>query len=307
MNTILSKNTNRWLTFQPLTGIIFTDTDPHTNSASLPLPDYGFEIWAVVKQSATGYSYGGYGGLDISGAGVLAGLYWAGIYNPSTVTWAAGLPDYWRQMNNLLHELAHVFKAGIGEYYNLCTINDTTGTPPLQNINCLNGTNDPFWSDKPDFFPDPLLRNATQGGYHTRTDLLNYVRYSDLTAGIMTHPYRNGHPEANFDAVKITVTCDGVPRQHDIVKVWSVIGNPPYASALIVDALTNTQGQVTFDWGGSNPPHNNYDFLRLIKVYPGATTCGTSTGKAKYFSVFDADKQSVLNGVTNLNIIIELQ
>jgi hypothetical protein len=305
MNAVISKNTNRWLVFQPFPGIIFTDTDPHTNTAPLPLPDYGFEIWAVIKQSNSGFSYGGYGGLDISGAGVLGGMHWQQLYNPSNITIETGLEDYWRQINNMLHEFAHVFKAGIGEYYKLCTINDTTGTPPLQNINCLNGTNDPYWSDKPDFFADPLLRNAMQAGYDTKAELLGYAQYANLTAWIMNHPYRNGHPEVDFDNVVVTVTCGGVPRQHDVVKVWSVVGNSPYASTLIVNTLTNAQGQVTFDWGGSNI-HNNYNFLRLIKAYPGAMTCGTVPGKAKYFSVFDADIES-MNGETTLNIVVELQ
>ena len=34
----------------------------------------------------------------------------------------------------LLHEFAHVYGAGVGEYYNLYQVRDTTGEQPLLNI-----------------------------------------------------------------------------------------------------------------------------------------------------------------------------
>lgn len=300
MNVILAKNTNRRLVFNPETDIIITDTQPHTNYASLPLPVEGFEIWAHAETSSYPYSYGGYGGLDVSGAGVLGGLQWLKIYDPDEVT-GSELKDYWLQVNNMLHELAHVFRAGIGEYYKLATIQDTTGVSPLLNINLLN-TNDTFWSDKPDFRPDPLLRNATQDGILNREDLLDYVKYSSLTATIMNGSYRNGTPTVDLQNITVSVVSEsGEPISDANVKIWNVVGNSPFQTQLLTDAVSDSNGQISFAWGGSDNPHNNYEFLRLIKVYKDGYVA-----YAKYVSIFDADIEKLINGVDLYNISIPL-
>ncbi|MBN1536804.1 MAG: hypothetical protein JW908_08745 [Anaerolineales bacterium] len=290
MNTILAKNTNRRLVFDPETGIILTETQPQTNSASLPLPLEGFEIWAHAVLSSYPYSYDGYGGLDASGAGVLAGLKWRKIYNPDEVS-GAELKDYWIQVNNMLHELAHVYKAGIGEYYKLATIQDATGVSPSLNINLLD-PDDSFWSDKLDFKPDPLLRNAVQEGILDRQALLDYVKYSELTAAIMNGDYRNGTPTVDLQNITVNVTNEnGEPIADANVKIWSVIGRAPYNAELFLDSMTNLNGQISFAWGGASNPHNNYDFLRLIKVYKDGFIAS-----AKYVSIYDADIEKLVKG-----------
>lgn len=282
MNTILDKNTNRWLIFNPYIDIIFTDVDPHSNQFGGQKPDYNFEIWAVVRQSQSSHSHGGYAGIDSSGAGALAGMFWLQVYNPSIVT-GVTLTDYWTQINNMLHELAHVFGAGMGEYYNLCTVVDTTGIPPLQNISCSNGINDPYWEDKPDYFSDPLLRDV---GYlfTTREQILNYVQYSNLTSIILNNPYRNGLPIAHYNTTIHIVDQNFNPIPVAKVKVWSIRAvYPDNTSSIIADGDVDEHGEFFFEWGVTNP-HNNYDMLRLIKVYkPGYTSI------VKYYSVFDAD------------------
>ena len=67
MNVVLAKNTNRRLAFDPESGILLTATKPQTDSASLPLPTEGFEIWAYAVQTTNTISYGGYAGMDRSG------------------------------------------------------------------------------------------------------------------------------------------------------------------------------------------------------------------------------------------------
>lgn len=307
MNYVIGKNTNRWLRYRQIESIIFTDTPPHTGYAYPPLPEYGFEIWVYVRQSTIGRSYGGLASLDVSGAGVVDATYWMQPFDPSTVVWGTGLQDYWTQIHIMLHEIAHMFGAGVGEYYNLCVVNDTTGVAPIQNINCNTlGANDPYWADKPDFFHDPLLRSAVDAGYTTKSSMLSYTRYADLTADFFNNAYRNSYPMVDFDNIVVTVTCNGVPQPLDIVKIWSVEGRLDNPSELIFEDTTNYQGQVTFDWGGINPPHGNVDFLRLIKAYPGASPCGMSAGVAKYVSVFDADIQSMLHDQSVYNIVVEL-
>jgi hypothetical protein len=300
MNSILAKNTNRRLIFNPETDIIITTTQPFSNQASHPLPVENFEIWAYAILSTQPYSYGGYAGIDVSGAGVLAGLKWSRLYDPDTLE-SGEAADYWTQINNMLHELAHVFGAGMGEYYKLSTIQDTTGIAPLLNINVFD-SNDSFWSSKPDFMADPLLRNATQEGLTNREALLDYVEFSALTSTIMSGNYRNDIPTIDLQNIIVKVdTGNGVPISNANIKIWSIVGNSPYQAQLLVDDYTDSDGQISFAWGGSQNPHNNYDFLRLIKVYKDGFIAS-----AKYVSIFDADIAKLVDEDNKLQISIPL-
>jgi hypothetical protein len=304
MNTILAKNTNRRLVFNPEADITLTNIQPHSNQAAPPLPVENFEIWAYAVHGNQKVSYGGYAGVDVSGAGVLAGLEWTRLYDPDEIT-PDELTDYWTQINNMLHELAHVFGAGIGEYYKLSSIQDTTGVSHLLDINVFD-PNDSFWSDKPDFMADPLLRNAVQTvgleGLSSREALLNFVKYSDLTATLISGNYRNTAPMIDLQHITVSVGSDsGAPIDAANIKIWSVVGNAPYQAQLMVDVLTDSNGQASFAWGGSINPHNNYDFLRLIKVYKDGYI-----DSAKYVSIFDADIVKLIDGSNLLNILIPL-
>lgn len=304
MNYILAKNTDRRLVFDPATDIILTSTQPHSNSSTPPLPVEGFEIWAHAVHTDFPVSYGGYAGMDDSGAGVLAGLKWTKLYDPDQLE-PTEVTDYWTQINNMLHELAHVFGAGYGEYYNLSIVQDATGVSPMLNIN-LYDQNDSFWSDKPDFMVDPLLRNLSQNnGSPQATDragLLNLVKFSTLTATIISNNYRNAAPMVDLSHVNLKiVSTDGQPIEDATVKVWSVIGSLPYNAGLLADDLTNDNGDFTFGWGGASNPHNSYDFLRLIKVYKDGYVAS-----AKYISIFDADIVRLVDGSDTLNITIQL-
>ena len=305
MNAILAKNTDRRLVFNPEIDIILTNTQPHSNQATPPLPVENFEIWANAVLSNYPVSYGGYAGVDSSGAGVLAGLNWTRLYDPELLA-SGELADYWTQISNMLHEMAHVFGAGIGEYYNLSIIKDATGISPLLDIDIFD-SDDSFWSDKPDFMADPLLRNVvrTEGleWLSTREALLAFVRYSDLTATIMSGNYRNAVPTADLSNIVVRITTDGgTPIDNAYVKIWSVVGNSSYQAQLMVDDSTDPSGQISFAWGGPNNPHNNYDFLRLIKVYKDGYT-----SSAKYISIFDADIVKLIDGSDSLDITIPLE
>lgn len=305
MNTILAKNTNRRLVFNPETDIILINTQPHSNQAETPLPVENFEIWAYAVSGNDTVSYGGYAGIDVSGAGVLAGLKWTKLYDPDEIT-PAELTDYWTQISNMLHELAHVFGAGIGEYYKLSSIQDATDVSPFLDINVLD-PNDSFWSDKPDFMADPLLRNAVQTEglewLSSREALLTFVKYSDLTATLISGNYRNTAPMIDLQHITVSVVTDsGAPINAANIKIWSVVGNAPYQAQLMVDAFTDSNGQASFAWPkGSINPHNNYDFLRLIKVYKDGYIAS-----AKYISIFDADSVKLIGGSNLFNILIPL-
>lgn len=279
MNVVLAKNTNRSLVFEPETGIILTTTKPQSDSAWPPLPTENFEIWVHAIPSTIQTSYGGYGGVDISGAGVLAGFHWIRLYDPDNLT-AGQVYDYSLQLNNLLHELAHVFYAGIGEYYNLIGVTDTTGVAPFLNIN-IDDPADPFWSNKQDFMVDPLLKIIPAV---SRNDYLGKARFSSLTAAIINGDYRNGIQSFTQFTVQM-LDGNGQPMQAANVKIWNLVGPFPNSSQLLFDGMTDANGQVIVDWGGSQPSHNASNFLRLIKIYKD----GVSVARPKYISIFDMD------------------
>ena len=286
MNTVLAKNTNRQLAFDPETGIILTDTKPETGNAAPPLPTEGFEIWAHVIPATTFLSYGGYASLDISGAGVVDGMHWTRLYDPDQLG-TGDVLDYTKQISTLLHELAHVFGAGIGEYYSLTHISDTTNTEPLLGIDLFDA-HDAYWSDKQDFMADPLLQLTLAG---SREEYLAKAQYSSLTAAVLNGAYRNGIP--SFDRFTVqALDEDGLPVAEANVKVWSVVAGSPFPSQLLDDVQTDETGQVTVSWGGAGGPHNVLNLLRLIKVYRD----GAALNEGRYVSVFDADSAQLVRG-----------
>jgi hypothetical protein len=294
INFVLQKNTGRQLVFDPATGIVLAASQPHADWATPPLPVEGFEIWAHAVYTGAAKSHGGYAGIDPSGAGVLAGLKWTRLYDPDQLT-GAQVGDYWTQINNMLHELAHVFGAGYGEYYRLAHIEDTTGVAPLLNID-VNDPNDPFWSDKPDFKTDPLLWNAVEvgllGASASRAALLDFAQYSSLTASIIHGDYRNASPSVDLSRVGVRIVDEGgLPLASANVKIWSVTGAYPYQSQLLVDGSTDANGELYFAWGGSANAHNSYDFLRLVKVFKEGYTAAAS-----YISIYDTDIARLVEG-----------
>lgn len=305
MNTILAKNTSRRLVFNPETDIILTSAQPQTNYAFPPLPVNGFEIWAHAIRTNFSISHNGYAGVDVSGAGVLAGLRWTRIYNPDSLT-SAELNDYWTQIHLMVHEMAHVFGAGLGEYYNLFSVADTTGMDPLRNINIYDPA-DPFWAARQDFMADPLLRNPIKFGSVvdplTRENLLAYVRFSSLTAAIISNDYRNGAPTVDLSNINVrVVTESGMPVESAVVKVWSVIGTSPNQSQLMVESATNAGGRLSFTWGGAVRPHNSNDMLRLVKVYKNGYEAF-----AGYISIFDTDVVRIVDGGLSYELTVVLK
>jgi hypothetical protein len=305
MNLILAKNTDRRLVFDPATDIILVTSEPHSNSAVPPMPVSGFEIWAYAVRTTNALSYGGYAGIDDSGAGVLAGLKWTRLYDPETLK-PSEVPDYWTQVNNMLHEIGHVFGAALGEYYNLITVHDTTGLEPKLDVSAYNPS-DPYWSDKPDFMTDPMLWNLSRdNGYAVFTDrasLLAAVHYSALTAALLNGDYRNGAPTVDLNHIQVRVVdAQGQPIAGAQVKAWTVMSTSPNQTSILADLSTDADGRASFSWGAAGNPHNAYDSLRLVKVYKDGLAA-----QARYISIFDADIVRLVNGIETLTLTFQMQ
>lgn len=312
MNVILAKNTDRQLTFDPATGIIATTTSPFGGVVP-SIPTDGYEVWAHVSTSSYVISYGGYMAYgNGTGAAGLEDLHWSRIFDPDTIApGTTDMRDYWTQIDHMLHELAHTAGAGMGEYYNLALVNDTTGVAPLLNVNSYD-VNDVYWGDKPDFMADPLLHfaydNYRIGSPTSRAALLATVKFSNLTAAILRGAYRTTpstyHPTADLTqvGVRIVDSLTGNPLPGVTVKVWQV-NKGTGVSTLSEEGVSDGSGKFSFFWAANSYfAHNNYDFLRLIKVYRTGYT-----PVAKYVSVFDTDITRLIVGTSTHTVDIRMQ
>src|SRR5258706_15373029 len=117
---------------------------------------------------------------------------------------------------------------------------------------------------------DPLLQLTHAS---TRAAYLAAVRYSNLTAAIMNGDYRNGIPSFNQFTVQV-LDENGQPLADANVKVWGISGNTPYLSGLLLDGLTDENGQIVFPWGRLAVAHNTNDFFQLNKVYIDSDSVG---------------------------------
>lgn len=295
LNYVLSKNTDVRLTFHSVTEMI-NDEEPQANSYSPPLAQTGYELWVSVHKSSIAISHSGWASYDddYPQASAVAGTYWSNIYNPSN---PASLCDYTKQLGIILHEIAHTFKAGIGEYYSMSLVNDNTGVSPNVGIN-INNANDEFWAEHYDWKQDPLQNTIYCST--TKAQILNYMTYSSLTSYTMNNSYRATLPYFSTFTVQYT-GLGGAALPNSPVKAWTIQAFGSHVATLVFNGVTDSQGKVTISWGGYPTSHNGYEMLKLLKVYkPGYTP------KGKYVSVFDSDTAKNVNGASSHQIVVPL-
>jgi hypothetical protein len=313
LNTILAKNTTRRLIFNPDTDIILTETTPQSNSccsAGATIPKNDFQLWAHVTPTTSTMSNGGFSSLNSDGSGVLAGLHWTRLYDPNALVTSNDNDDYWRQLNNMAHELGHVFGVGLGEYYSLSTVFDNTGEEPIQDVRLLNHINDPYWKRHSDRFTDPMLLNVM---HHvainplptTREAAMNIIQFSPLSAAIISESYRaqpnNARlPDMDAITVKVVDSVTGNPVGNAVVKVWQIDMAANDSAIFNAEGMTNQQGTMSYDWStNATIYHSNVNLLREFKVYRAGYI-----PKAFHFSVFDAEEVKILQGLNQLTITI---
>jgi hypothetical protein len=167
--------------------------------------------------------------------------------------------DYDIQLYVLLHEYAHNFGAGIGEYYRTALIPDKTGTDPYLTVSTL----DPdcrYWSKRQDFLIDPLLRN---------TSPWTAMKFSELTATIID----SGKYRISSFPVKVTPENDVLVKVFDSkwapipqarIEAWKKLKEIPERYKIVE---TDNDGASIIDWGIENEDQMTTDPARLIKVY----------------------------------------
>lgn len=299
LNAVFGKQTVQQFSFDPNNDITITNSAPYSAWFPQVIPVSGFEIWAWVQLSTNvDYgTYGGYAGADQSGAGVAYGLYWDAIHDPSTLVDAPAdspeLMQYWRQIDHLTHETEHMFGAGMGEYYRMAEVSDTTGYLPTLGVSYSARETDPYWKRHSDFWNDPLLIGLPPMSYR---DLTNTVRFANVTAAILNGPWRADWkatlPDTARTEIHLTDGSSDRPLPDARVRVWKVIANGQSESLLFFEGVTDEAGTVRFRW---DPQANNYNMALLVKAYP----VDGRPPAATWFSTFDAEEQKLVFGMTN--------
>jgi hypothetical protein len=318
LNTIFAQTNHRFL-FDPATGIIITDTQPYQPYGTPPFPTSGFDVWIHAQLSdyivnGLPHSYGGNGAFDgITGAGVAANLRWDAVHDRSALAdGSRNMEEYWIQIDHIAHEFAHVFGAGVSEYYGLAQINDTTGVPPLQNVNSFN-VNDPYWQEHPDYFTDPLLGNiwdrAAVGSPTGYEDLMNTIHFAEVSVAVINSPCRVGNldclpttiPDMSDAKVRVIDALTGKSISDAEVNVWNIRSASPYSTTLLTDATTDAVGEAPFTWNAGSPItwFGNFSHMKLFKSFaPGYQPAVT------YVSIFDAQERKMVHGLDDMVVLL---
>jgi hypothetical protein len=347
LNCILRKNTNRRMTFAPESGVVLmgaADPNPYDGQTGAftteTFPQEGFEIRVHVQKSQTQQTYGlkstgGHAAIDSSGAGAVAYDYtWGNMYDPRTLTGTYDnygnankesfeFVDYWTQINTILHEAAHIFGAGVSEYYSLAYTPDNTPELPLNyEMNILRRTfrDDPYWSGTPDRVFDPLynLMLSATGIFASEEErpktlaaLREKAKYSALTAAIFNGQYRIKLDSTIPDITKIKIRIvdqNGASMSGARVKVFRVDERSTPTYALVLDVVTDALGEVELDWRlqGDGTSTTNYftdrNNVRLIKV-----SKENYQPSAKWITLFDAQEAKVIRGESQWIVELKMQ
>jgi hypothetical protein len=270
LNYILSRNTNK----QFRNAGVYLKSGKFWSEGVTSLPRYNYQVWIDLDYTDYPFTHNGYLSWDQSGAAVLADIKIPTIYDPFN---PSNLRDFWQQITTILHEYAHIYGAGGGEYYNLINIQDRTGLPPLTSISIFNQTAI-FWANKTDFIYDPLTWNIyarETTGYPTDLySLLTKTKFSLLTASCINFNYR--HPFHNpATANQIRINISGPSN----IKIWSA---DAYSNTLLYDVNTSTS--VIHNW---TPNIFGTDNLRLIKISAGNST------NSYWISAFDLQLEAL--------------
>jgi hypothetical protein len=317
IQTIFAKRTVRRFAFDPADDVFLTEKRPHTGSCcNNPQPkpfSHELWIWAQLTDRPSRETYGGTMSYDFSGAGVAARLRWDRIHDPAKLEdHSPELKQYWRQIDHIIHEFEHAFHAGLGEYYNLATVDDSTGVEPIFDIRMRE--DNPYWSRNADYFTDPLLHNIWDNRLANSptayADLLAKVDFAPVTAAVLNCGARFNLSRTVHDLsrARIRVLADdsGEPITGAEVYAWNTRTTRPYSiEAQLTDAVTGPDGMIELSWkcclnaGGCASCFNSH--AMLIKVFADG-----HRPAIRFFSMFDAQKSKLVDRTPELVIEMRL-
>jgi hypothetical protein len=332
MNFVLAKNTDRQLNFTATmdVDIIITQSQIFSTGCCLEgvLEDKigATPMIAWVQDTNATYSNGGYTSFNQTGAGILNGMYWTQLYDPDTLTAdTVEMRNYWTQINNMLHEIGHDWGFGLGEVYNLATVNDATGVEPIEDIRVNNDPHGNYWGhwDNATIRFDPMritgYGQPISGSVTDYAGLLDIVEFGELTSAVINGTFRTVAYQAdpnkiplfpiymNQTVVHVINATDGSDVVGADVKIWDQKTHSPYVSTYIYNGVTNSTGQYEFDLAydgipGSIESLSGNNKLKMVKVYKEGFTDGYD-----WISVFDAQKTRQIDGLQQHVLTISLE
>lgn len=255
LNFVLAKTTKRRLVYD---GVIIKSDRPYSFQPPIDwtgqinkLPTVDFDFYHFIEYSpdrTTGFAAWNYDGTAVSHCS------FDSIENPIPSN-----PKYNNHIYVLLHEYAHNFGCGIGEYYRTAIIPDRTGEMPILNVSTLDNR-DRYWALRGDFLQDPLLRNQSS---------LSKYQFSSLTSTVVNSgKYRissNPIEISDYNDVSVIVVDKNEKRINGArVDIWSGLKSTP---SMYSRVLTDESGKAAFSWGVKNAEDMSSDPVRLIKIY----------------------------------------
>ncbi len=249
VNAVFLKNTNR--------RFVLDESDPYrivSNTWSLPggRPSDGDEWRVTVCIDCDPVSGHGWPKvLEDGSAGVM--MKAPEIYHPFDPEEAEQEHDRDRQIHCIAHEIGHHCWVGIGEYYKLARVDDSTGVYPHVPIDCYD-PNCPYWSTRQDFLDDPMLLFKPRG------------KFSELSAKIINGDFRLGGKTVPTELnVLLEIKDQGDnPIKGARVRVFHQDHSSP-ESALLLEDVSDWLGWVFFDWA-QNESVAYSQTVRLVKV-----------------------------------------
>lgn len=318
INTVFVRESVRSFVFDPVADLAFIDPAADARCKAGPINTVAGTIEVCIAKSAQNYSYGGYAGqVTNPQAGSLKGLNWQNIYDPLQLSKAVVAPsivtseeDYvLRQLRTLIHELEHVFGAGMGEYYNVASGTDRSGVSPTRNL-ALTDRNDRYWWSRQHWKLDPLL-TAIYNYYGPAKDRAGMLKMTRFNAGTKAHintdwsqwPYYSAYvmPMTTATEVWVTDPISNTPVAGAQVTVWQVPQPTSAAAKQVAQGNTDSVGRFVFDWKCNPNCFNNYTGILLVKA-----TAQQRDPAATWFSIFDAFEQKAVFGQNAITIDLSM-
>lgn len=316
LNTVFVRESVRSFAFDPATDLMFVDPATQTGCVPGPTHNVAGEVRICITKSPLNYSHGGNAGSRTNPvSGSIFNLKWLTVHDPLRLSKTTAPPatvsseeDYvQRQFRTLVHELEHIYGAGMGEYYNLATGTDRTGVAPLHNL-ALSNRVDPYWWSRQHWRLDPLL-GQIYGYYGPATSRVSALQAIRFNAGTKAHintdwskwPYAFDsnyfNPLTQATEVWIADPLTDAPVAGAQVTVWRVPQPPSAAITQVAQGSTDAVGRFVFNWQCSPNCFNNYSGILLVKA-----TAPQRDPAATWFSIFDGFEQKAAFGQNAISI-----
>lgn len=227
------------------------------------------------------------------------GLGWSKVWPRSPMD----VRSYASQLGDLIHELEHVFGAGIGEYYSFPRFEDRTGVGPDANIPGVTDEKNlghDFWAARQDWLTDPLLAHHPYGlpGFGTTHEsILSHMKLSDAAAAVVDRDKGMTREELGFHESRLRVTSGGELIRARVM-IWNVWPQPQDYTLLVDE---DVEGELTFDWDAHRAKG---EVMLIVKAFPHRSDVARLPSRT-WYTLFDAQKQMLVGGLASPMIEID--